>query len=224
MSQNQEMSTHNNSFSAPTIVGALALVTGITATTQANAALIITDINETITAGESLLLDVNGDGNNDIEFYIYAYDHSFGSGENGRIKSWNSVQVGYNSSSKDAQMFGEGDSINSSTQFGNPFRLYDNGLDATGAPFTRGDWDTIGDHGYLAFSFTEDDGVHYGFLEITRGSLTFGQLGYQTVTGQAAVIPTSTPVPEPGTMLLLTTGAIGLLAQRRRKTVSVTQA
>lgn len=88
--------------------------------------------------------------------------------------------------------------------------------------------------GYLGFRF-EDDGWHYGWVELTLNDATFdiGRWAYETVadvgiaagsvdslapppTAPAAAAGT-TSVPEPGTLALLALGAAGLAAFRTRK-------
>lgn len=56
----------------------------------------------------------------------------------------------------------------------------------------------------------------YGFIEVTRGSVTPGILGVNSLLNTAAVVPN--PVPLPASILLLGAGLGGLSVMRRRKT------
>ena len=96
-----------------------------------------------------------------------------------------------------------------------------------------GNWGSIGDTGYVAFAFIKDfnafDGelefideeigpigtniwqqsnVQYGWLDVTRGSISINNVGIQNLT------PTS--VPEPGSLLLLGAGLFGLAYRKKR--------
>ena len=55
---------------------------------------------------------------------------------------------------------------------------------------------------------------YFGFIEVTRGSLTPGFLGVNNVAGAAAVVP-SVPLPAPA--LMLGAGLAGLAGLRRRR-------
>jgi hypothetical protein len=57
----------------------------------------------------------------------------------------------------------------------------------------------------------------YGFIEVTRGSVTPGLLGVNTSIGQAAVVPGTSVVPLPAPALMLGAGLLGLAGLRRRK-------
>ncbi len=55
---------------------------------------------------------------------------------------------------------------------------------------------------------------YFGFVEVTRGSLTPGMVGYNTLGG-GALIPSAVPLPAAGWMLIAGVG--GLLAMGRRR-------
>lgn len=56
---------------------------------------------------------------------------------------------------------------------------------------------------------------YFGFMEFTRGSVTPGLLGVNTVAGAAAVVPSTVPLPAP--FMMLGAGLAGLGLMRRRK-------
>lgn len=74
---------------------------------------------------------------------------------------------------------------------------------------------------YLALAFTLDDGIHYGYARIN--STQFLGYGYETVAGMGiqAGAMAATPVPEPGSLVMLAFGlalvGAGTVAARRRK-------
>jgi hypothetical protein len=85
-----------------------------------------------------------------------------------------------------------------------------------------GQWKTI-TTGYVGFEFTEADGIHYGYIEVTTsrfvsssnpGGIFFSNAFYETTPDTPITI-----VPEPGTLASLAFGvlALGAAALRRRK-------
>lgn len=58
--------------------------------------------------------------------------------------------------------------------------------------------------------------TYFGFVEVTRGSVTPGILGVNLVQGAGALVPVST-VPLPAPALLLGAGLAGLAGMRRRR-------
>lgn len=80
--------------------------------------------------------------------------------------------------------------------------------------------------GFVGFEFTEADGIHYGYIQLTtarytsstnKGGQQFLQAFYETVPGVPIAIPAA--VPEPGSLASLAFGAglLGAVAVRARK-------
>ena len=85
------------------------------------------------------------------------------------------------------------------------------------------------DQGYVAFSFLDDSGIHYGWADFSYSNpvlagqtLTLNGYAYERIVG-GAITPgdtgSVTSVPEPGTLKLglLVMGASGIVALRRRR-------
>ena len=74
-----------------------------------------------------------------------------------------------------------------------------------------------GTFAFAGFRFMAADGIHYGYirLSVSAGLIDFDYAAYETTPG----LGTGSPVPEPGTLALLTFGAvavIGATVKRRR--------
>ncbi len=97
------------------------------------------------------------------------------------------------------------------------------GTFAFGNGFTNSKWKTAGaNSGYLGFSFSAADGIHYGFAQLSvapQGSgafsrdITLSSIAYQTTPGVAI----TTAVPEPSSLALLAAGGAGIVAYRNRR-------
>ena len=193
---------------APVVTGMLALGVGLTAAGDANAALIITDINVTVPQdGSALDIDLNGDSINDFRLQTGLFDPN-------TIQ----LQVTFKSDSVSVIDFADdytsmldgGDTVDASWFNGtNGFASNFGGdlVDSAG----NGPWSAIGAHGFLGLALNLEDGAHYGWLEVTRGSVIVGQMGYQTTANAGASI-----VPLPASLPLLASGFAGLMALRRR--------
>lgn len=226
------------SHNTPAVLGVLALGAGITMPNDAQAALVLSDIDTTFTSGNKT---VNLDGEGAPAYFNIDPDM-----DSDEAIVYNKGAISFSvSNDKYANMFSEDDNINASWfdgtngQNSNYATIYNGG---------SGPWSTIGASGFLGFriaqnlwseelsplsprvmgisSLTEVPNVQeldflppqieyrYGFLEIERGSLILGQLGLQSTAGPGVKIPTA--VSAPGSMALLASGAFGLLALRRR--------
>ena len=75
-----------------------------------------------------------------------------------------------------------------------------------------------GQNGFVGLSiFTEaTEEENFGFLEITRGSVTIGEQGFQNASGQGAQIAAAAAVPIPAPLAFLTVALLGLFGLRRR--------
>lgn len=80
----------------------------------------------------------------------------------------------------------------------------------------------LGTSGYLGLRFDDvTSGVHYGWAQLSvpedLSSLTLIDYAYETVRNTQILAGAGTPVPLPGSLALLATGCAGLLAYRRMK-------
>lgn len=82
---------------------------------------------------------------------------------------------------------------------------------------SSGPFSEIGDTGFLGFaSFDpETEDTNFGFLEITRGSVSFGTLGFQQTANLGATVSTTAAVPLPAPLALLGFAIAGLFGFRR---------
>ena len=99
--------------------------------------------------------------------------------------------------------------------------LFSNFPEITEDGSTIGNWSSIGDSGFVAFAYSSDSGegetdiwdrsnVQYGWLDVTRGSITINNVDLQNNNP-----PTS--VPEPASLLLLGAGLLGLACRKKIK-------
>jgi hypothetical protein len=189
------------------LAGAVALGAGLAASGDAHAALLITDINQTAIDGSSVDLDVNGDLLTDFEVVVSTLKGLKGA-PFGLLKArpgWELSVDGF----QFLTLFGPGASIAASSFAvgGGTFGYaYENGSD--------GAWGAVGAQGYAGFRLDNGGGsFNYGWIELTRGSLTVGQVGFETVANMAAL----TPVPEPSTLALIVPGVLVVLAAGKRR-------
>jgi hypothetical protein len=94
-----------------------------------------------------------------------------------------------------------------------------NGKSSFGTGNPGGIWPPNGSVGFLGLRFTANDGVHYGWAEISLNSNyteTLYALGFETTAGTAITTPASV-VPEPSELALLAVGATGLAIVRNRR-------
>ena len=187
---------------APVVTGVLALGAGLTAAGDADAALIIQNINQTA-SNSNVQFDLDQNGIKDFSVGAFGAKGNISKlkstlGAISRKDLLYAVQLGFNEQ-VDADLFNG--TVGSSTSFA---ELYDG---------TSGPWGTVGAHGFVPLFLEISGATHYGWVEITRGSAIVGRAGFQSDANVAAM----TPVPLPGSLALLATGAASLLALRRRK-------
>jgi hypothetical protein len=197
----------------PIMVEALALGAGLTVPFTADATLMITDINQTLNPGD--ILSVNLDTGAFQSGVNLAYDYSVGvASKSSYVKSLDAgASISGVNLTNYAYQFSAGGQVGAS---------YFDGTIAselfTANPYNQfgGGWASIGAHGFVGLRLETGMGQYnYGWLELTRGSLTVGRMGYETDPNTAAQIPET--VPEPSTLLLLVSGAAGIAAMRRRQ-------
>lgn len=207
--------------------------------------LLLTDTNTTDTASTRYKFDFNSDGTNDITFEVrnqsstptanYAIIEAGLDATNTALSPINVVGTtagGFNYPSRltagtvsaarpfvTLSLTASGDYLaGGSLAFGNGF------------PNSK--WTTNATKsGYLGFSFSLADGLHYGFIGMTVGpqglgansrAISIGGIGYETTPGTAIAVSggfgaVPAPVPEPSSIALVALGGIGLAAYRRKR-------
>lgn len=216
MNPNSPSPTANGS-SYPHLTAAFALLapfaaqaTPIVPPPPASSGLTVTDVNQTAVTTTVVHIDLNGDSANDFQVISQMTQ--------GNLSVWPAKQPWVATTSSGYLVkLQAGDVVNASTftnsdWIGYAYRTND---EVSGDP-----WGSVGDHGYAAVRMMIEDAWHYGWIELTRGSLTVGQVGFQNTAGADAQIPsgpTTSPLPEPQTLALLALGAAGAAAVRRRR-------
>lgn len=196
----------------PAMIGALTLGAGLFSGATADASVMITDFDLTITSGNYSGFDLDGNGSFDISIFVSNYIPSDINAFNGLSASFPKYKgAGKNTTT----MFSEGETVDSGNVFNNSSYL--SYLDDF-----YGEWVTVGAHGYIGIQFDISGDTHYGWLEVERGSAIVTRGGYETQAGVGAFIPARTsPIPEPGTLTLLAAGAIGMAGIHRRRQKSI---
>jgi hypothetical protein len=91
-------------------------------------------------------------------------------------------------------------------------------------PFGKGNFPVNGE-AYLGFYFTEADGLHAGWADLTTAgsadgnsrSLTLNSYAYNNVANQSILAGQTVATPEPTSISLIAMGAAGLAELRRRR-------
>lgn len=133
--------------------------------------------------------------------------------------------------------YGGVDRLSSGYSIGLGSALPSSGLMASTSTGAPGEW--FDQSGFLGFSFTLSDGLHFGWADITVNDQLGGTLNalyYEacanesisagTTSGGASCTPISKPagaVPAPGSLALLAAGALPLLRYRRRRSAQSTR-
>ena len=188
---------------APVVTGMLALGVGLTAAGDANAALVITDINVTLPQDgnfQFLDIDLNGDATIDFRLQTGLLDI-----DNIQLQDRTKLKLGSVSvvdfTGPYTSMLGVGNTVDASWFDGT------NGFSSSFGDLVdndgNGPWSAIGAHGFLGLSLDVGGQTHYGWLEVTRGSVIVGKMGYQTTANAGATI--------------LASGFAGLMALRCRR-------
>lgn len=195
---------------------------------HAQAELIITDLGIS-TANGALSVDVNNDGINDFTIEVYednsTQDYSAVGWSNTDIESPYNISgssknlLNFAMISFDIFRFKAGSTIDANWSGG--WNLFGSIYAVSNGVKNGGLWSDIGSTGFLGFAYEETDGTHYGWLELTRGSVNLGRMGYQTVAGQGATIifdnsggQTSAPVPEPASGFLVLLASMAMAWRR----------
>ena len=190
-----------------------ALVVG---TTEAEAAMVITDVNMVLDPGfgnvETFVLNIAGFGiSEDFEFQAQNDATTFfRMGHRANTLVVGRVTGGYNY----PFILNAGDSVSAVNSFLPPNALVDSYLAYNGSLGPAGDW-AGGATGYIGFQITTGADIHYGWIEVRVDADNAGgeiiRYGIEDVAGATAV------VPEPGSLALLAVGAAGLLGWRQRR-------
>lgn len=204
-----------------------------------HSALVVTDLNQTVTDGSPLNIDLDGDGSDDFSIQVSAGSSSDGAdllepfaGVNG---GWISPLSTGNEFALDLDLVGDyvalmpEDSAADASWFNGSTGQGSVGSDGYFYFEGDGNWAVTGTVGYMALRIEEGGtgptggltapafsppsiGYHYGWLKVERGSLTVLSQGYNTTLGAPA--PTATPAP--GSLALMLIGGLALTRLRRK--------
>jgi len=186
---------------------ALALGLGLTAAASAEAGIIYTPLNQTISNDWLTFLNYGGSPQFLLSHYGYAF---YGSARvYGASYSHNAAVNNYGF----AAVLAKGQGINGSLTWGYG---YATNLGANYYSYKYGDWP--GKTGYLGLRFDPGDGTHYAWAKLTMPE----DAGYLTIDGYAYETQVDTPIyagqtPAHSSLLLLASGALGLLGYRRMR-------
>ncbi len=185
---------------------ALALGLGLAVGAPAEAGIIYTPLNQTISNDWLGFLNYQGSPQFGLyhygsAFYGYAWVYGAGSSHKAAVNSYGNATV-----------LAKGQRINGNLTWGNSY--YGTYLGGNYSYNKYGDWP--GKTGYLGLSFDPGDGTHYAWAKLTMPE----DAGYLTIDGYAYETQIDTPIdagqtPLPSSLVLLASGALGLLGFRR---------
>ncbi len=196
--------------------GALAIGAGLVGLSEAQADVILTDFNVTIT-DDFELFDVNDDGENELaitdETGVYSSAKGF-SGTFFAVDSFGAPKAVF------LTRFYYGDTIDKSSfsPAGRSGLFYSSFPDFAG----KSPWED-GERGFFGFAVPSDldqEGVYYGYVEAQfspGNTVTIFRIGFEDELGTPITIRDPNAVPAPGGIGLLALGAAGTLAYRRRR-------
>jgi len=196
---------------------ALAAGAALATAGAADAAIIGETINETVGPNDTFLLDLDGDGNDDFGFVGSTSTFATGTTSSSTFTSTSGYASVYGfgnnqvfaSGSNEARVFTGSESVSSGLSGGQSFVSLTTSF---GGPFQGSTPKYLG----LRFN-TTDFGVVNGWARVavpTLGQIEIESYAFES-DGGAIHIPNE--VPEPSTLLLMASGAAGLLALRRRR-------
>ena len=198
---------------SPLVAGAFACGTGLTTTEVTSAALMTDELNRTVEAGETLYLDLSTFELTAVPDENTNFQISVGSDGLDAIILTKADAVFADSGNLIA--FSENDTIDASSGNRLNFGFIYNG--------NTGTLPNVGDSAFFGLQVVHEGDLHYGFIEIERGSAILGQVGFETTPGAGAVIGTAA-VPEPSALAMLAMGGAGLATLRRRRDAGSTVA
>lgn len=189
----------------------------------------IFDVNQTAAVGnDPVQFDFDGDGFDDYRVTVEAVEVPDALFVGGFVSEVATIEGLSNEGNLDAlvleddgfaQVFGSGEEVSGLTEANRAGSaiLYQDFFDdlASAGPFGE-----PGSTGFVGLAFFDtDESLHFGWIEMTRGSIVVGQGGFQTVANLAAPTPGAGVVPLPPAIALLGTAVLGLGAagMRRRK-------
>lgn len=191
----------------------------IVGTTEAEAAVTITDVNAVLnpTTGnfDLFILDIAGFGiSEDFEFQADNLATAFfRMGDRANSLVVGRVGVGgYNY----PFLLNAGDAISAAQSFLPGNTLVDSYLAFNSGGGAVGDW-AGGATGFVGFQITTGADVHYGWIEVRVDADNAGGEIIRYGIEDAAGVATAAGVPEPGSLALLAVGAAGLLGWRQRR-------
>ena len=215
------------------VVAQVAVATALTASSAAHAAVVTRQVNVTVSADpnaatNSYNLDVNADGTPDFTFTTVIGDTT-----DPTFASFAQVTTPFASANGEVVDAATADGFPTISLLvaGNtvgPAQAYSSAGD-NGNLFEVDAFDPPSGHynassGYVGLRFVTGGAVNYGYAYVTVNGLfaptnpldlTIGQVGYETVAGQAITLP-SAAVPEPVGLAVVATAALGLRRRSRR--------